>query len=104
MLDDTVIKKLCESVGKPEEYNECIREKNEALAASIVRGNAPDDYKSARGDIYNAFKKRLALTKCGNNADSFIRDTLSPLITSDMNVYKKLDTEIFGKIGEGENA
>ena len=54
-------------------------------------------------DIYNALKKRLGLTKCGNNADSFIRDTLSPLITSDMDVYKKLDGEIFGKIGEGEN-
>lgn len=104
LLDDTVIKKLCESVRKPEEYNECIREKNEALAASIARGNAPDDYKSARGDIYNALKKRLGLTECGNNADSFIRDTLSPLITPDMDVYKKLDEEIFGKIGEGENA
>ena len=103
LFDDTVIKKLCESVEKPEEYNECIREKNEALAASIARGNAQDDYKSARGDIYNALKKRLGLTKCGNNADSFIRDTLSPLITSDMDVYKKLDGEIFGKIGEGEN-
>jgi len=103
LFDDTVIKKLCESVEKTEEYNECIREKNEALAASIARGNAQDDYKSARGDIYNALKKRLGLTKCGNNADSFIRDTLSPLITSDMDVYKKLDGEIFGKIGEGEN-
>lgn len=102
MLDDTIIKKLCDSVGKSEEYSECIREKNEALLASISRGNAPDDYKSARGDIYNALKRRLALTKCGNNADSFIRDTLSPLITPDMDVYKKLDAEIFDKIGEGE--
>ena len=102
LLDDTLIKKLCNSVGKPEEYNECIREKQKALSASISRGNAPDDYKSARGDIYNALKRRLALTKCGNNADSFIRDTLSPLITPDMDVYKKLDAEIFDKIGEGE--
>lgn len=102
LLDDTIIKKLCDSVGKPEEYSECIREKKEALLASISRGNAPDDYKSARGDIYNALKRRLALTKCGNNADSFIRDTLSPLITPDMDVYKKLDAEIFDKIGEGE--
>ena len=95
LLDDTLIKKLCNSVGKPEEYNECIREKQKALSASISRGNAPDDYKSARGDIYNALKRRLSLTKCGNNADSFIRDTLSPLITPDMDVYKKLDAEIF---------
>ena len=104
LLDDTLIKKLCNSVGKPEEYNECIREKQKALSASISRGNAPDDYKSARGDIYNALKRRLSLTKCGNNADSFIRDTLSPLITPDMDVYKKLNVEIFDKIGGEENA
>ena len=84
LLDDTVLKKLCDSVGKPEECDACLREKNEALTASIARGNAPDDYKSARGDIYNALKKRLALAKCGNNADAFIRDTLAPLITPDI--------------------
>lgn len=101
LLDDEVIKKLCDSVGKPEEYNECIREKNDALSASISRGNATDDYKSARGDIYNALKRRLALTKCGNNADTFIRDTLSILITPDMDVYKCLETEIFGNENDG---
>ena len=96
VLDNEVIKKLCDAVGKSEEYAECIREKQEAIAASTDRGNAPDDYKSARGDIYNALKRRLELTKCGNNADTFIRDTLSPLITTDMNVYQNLETEIFG--------
>ncbi|MCF0186521.1 MAG: AAA family ATPase, partial [Bacteroidaceae bacterium] len=96
LLADEVIKKLCETVGKPEEYAECLREKKEALAASIRRGNASDDYKSARGDIFTALKKRLVMTKCGNNPDSFIRDTLCPLITPDMEVYKRLETEIFG--------
>lgn len=101
LLADEVIRKLCDSVGKPGEYDECIREKCEALSASTSRGNAPDDYKSARGDIYNALKKRLSLTKCGNNADTFIRDTLAPLITPDMDVYKHLETEIFGKANNG---
>lgn len=101
VLDDAVIKKLCESVGKPEEYDECLREKSEALAASVSRGNAADDYKSARGDIYNALKKRLALTKCGNNADTFIRDTLAPLITPDMDVYGKLEADVFGNENNG---
>lgn len=101
LLDDAVLKKLCDSVGKPEEYDECLREKNEALTASIARGNAADDYKSARGDIYNALKKRLTLVKCGNNADTFIRDTLAPLITPDMNVFKTLETEVFGDDNNG---
>lgn len=90
LLDDEVIKKLCASVGKTDEYEQCIIEKNEALAASIERGNAIDDYESARGEIYNALKKHLALSKCGNNSDSFIRDTLCPLISPDMNVCKKV--------------
>lgn len=95
LFDDEVIEKLCESVGKVEAYEECLKEKCDALASSISRGHAPDDYKSARGDIYNALKRRLELTKCGNNADTFIRDTLAPLITFDMGVYKRLEAEIF---------
>lgn len=101
MLDDEVIKKLCESVGKEVEYNECIKDKQAALESSKNRGNASDDYKSARGDIYTALKKRLALTKCGNSPDTFIRDTLSPLVTPDMNVYKRLEAEIFGTASDG---
>lgn len=96
LLDDAVIKKLCDFMGFPDEYEACIKAKSDALAESVNRGNAPDDYKSARGGIYTELKKKLALTKCGNNPDSFIRDTLSPLITSDMDVYKRLEEEIFG--------
>ena len=96
MFDDEVIKKLCESVGKPEKYEECLSEKAKAINDSKNRGNAPDDYKSARGDIYLALKRHLSLTQCGNTADTFIRDTLSPLITQDMDVYKRLEEEIFG--------
>lgn len=101
ILDDEVIKKLCEPVRKAEEYGECIKEKKAALESSKSRGNAIDDYKSARGDIYTALKRRLELTKCGNNADTFIRDTLSPLITPDMSVYRRLEEEIFGINSDG---
>lgn len=103
LLDDSVLKKLCESAGKNEEYDECIKEKETAMKTSNERGNASDDYKSARGDIYNSLKKRLHLTQCGNNADTFIRDTLAPLISSDMDVYKQLESEIFGEIDKGES-
>ena len=46
-------------------------------------------------------KKRVAeyislLTQCGNNPDPFMRDTLAPLITPDMDIYKELEAEIFG--------
>lgn len=101
MFDDEVIKKLCESVGKPEKYEECLSEKAKAINDSKNRRNAPDDYKSARGDIYLALKGHLSLTQCGNTADTFIRDTLSPLITQDMDVYKRLEEEIFGYKNNG---
>lgn len=65
---------------------------------SIARGNPADDYKSAQGDIYNSLKRNLELIKCGNNAETFIRDTLASLITPDMDVYRELEYEIFGEL------
>ena len=96
MFDDEVIKKLCDSCGKTEEYEKCIERKATAMVASIKRGNPRDDYKSARGDIYVALKDQLQLTQRGNNPDTFIRDTLAPLISPEMEVYKRLEQEIFG--------
>lgn len=95
LLDDSVIKKLCESVGKSEKFDECIKGKTDAIKNASSRGKAADDYKAARGEIYNSLKQSLQLTQCGNNADTFIRDTLAPLITPEMEVYKMLETEIF---------
>ena len=97
LLDDTVIKKLCENVGKVEVYEKCLEEKTTAINASVERGNPSDDLKKASGDIYLALKKLLQLTQCGNNADTFMRDTLAPLITPDMDVYKQLEADIFGE-------
>lgn len=101
VLDDAVIKKLCDKVGKPEEYAACIQEKQQALTDSVSRGNAPDDFKKASGGIYISLKRHLSLTQCGNNSDPFMRDTLSPLITPDMDVYKELEAEIFGTDSDG---
>ena len=92
-----MIKKLCEKIGRPEECKECIKEKTDILNDSIARGKPSNDYKSVRGEIYNVLKRRLNLTQCGNNADTFIRDTLAPLITPDMDIYKELDDAIFGE-------
>ncbi|EKY01378.1 hypothetical protein HMPREF9163_00304 [Selenomonas sp. oral taxon 138 str. F0429] len=95
LLDDTLIKKLCEREGKEEEYEQCIQLKHDALKKSVDRGNPNDDYKHALGDIYTGLKKQLSLTKCGSNADIFVRDVMVSLITFDMEVYKQLESEIF---------
>lgn len=96
LLDDSVIEKLCISVGKPDKVAECLQKKQDALSSSIARGNPSDDLKSARGDIYTSLKKILGLTQCGNKPDSFLRDTMAPLITPDMEIYKQLERDIFG--------
>ena len=96
LLDDSVIEKLCISVGKPDKIAECLQKKQDALSGSIARGNPSDVIKSARWDIYTSLKKILGLTQCGNKPDSFLRDTMAPLITPDMEIYKQLERDIFG--------
>lgn len=96
LLDDSVIKKLCKINHKEDKYEECILRKKEAIGHVVAQGKPADDIKSARGEIYLALKQLLELTKCGNTADTFLRDTIAPLITSDMDIYKKLEKEIFG--------
>lgn len=95
LLDDSVIKKLCLVNNKEEKYSECIEAKKKAVENIVAQGKPEDDIKSARGEIYVALKKILALSRCGNKADNFLRDTIAPLITPDMEIYKKLEHDIF---------
>lgn len=95
LLDDTVIKKLCHEFNQDEKYEECIERKEKAIENTISQGRPADDIKSSRGEIYNALKQLLGLNRCGNNADAFLRDTIAPLITPDMEIYKQLEKEIF---------
>lgn len=96
LLDDSIIKILCENKGKLEEYEECLSKKREAIQKSVARGNPRDDIKSASDDIYKALIQTLGLTQCGNKTDTFLRDTIAPLITEETCIYKQLEKEIFG--------
>lgn len=95
ILDDEIITKLCNGVGKPDKIAECITAKTAKITASTTRGNAVDDIKSASGEIYVELKRILNLTQCGNTKDAFFRDTLVPLITEETSVFKELEQEIF---------
>jgi len=101
LLDDSIIKKLCEKRNQLEMYTACLDAKVTAIQSSISvpRNNPLDDIKSARGQIYNSLKTILGLTQCGNTADAFLRDTIAPLITPDTEIYKQLEQEIFGNRG-----
>ena len=77
LLDDEIIKKWCATVGKAELENSALTIKQQAINASISRGNATDDIKSASNDIVTNIKKLLGLTACGNNGEAIIRDTIN---------------------------
>lgn len=95
LLDDELITKLCNSVGKPELIDQSLQAKKDALQDSVNRENPADDIKSASGQIFTDLKRILSLTQCGNNTSAFLRDTMTPLITEDTTIYKELENEIF---------
>jgi len=95
LFDDEVITKLVNSTTQEEDkFAEALEIKSNAIQSSIARGNPNDDIKSASGEIYTGLKRLLNLTKCGNETESFMRDTLARLITPDMQIYKELKQEI----------
>jgi len=95
LFDDEVLDALCDKQGQAEKKEQLKLEKKMALATNKINGNPDDDVKSVSGTIYNVAKKLLNLSKPGNDAKEFMRSTLSPLLTSDMQVYKDLKQDIF---------
>jgi len=98
LLDDEVIEALVKSANKPSLLADALKIKKNALAASVSRGNPPDDLKSAAGEIYSNLKQLLSLQRSGNNADAFMRDTLAPLIVPGMDIYRKLKADVLDRI------
>lgn len=96
LLDDELIKLLCEKEGNSDKYEEILEVKSQKMESSISRGNSPDDIKSASGEIFVEIKRILKLKRGGNTKDAFFRDVMAPLITPDTNVYQALKNEIFG--------
>ena len=96
LLDDEIIAKLCNSLGKQELITECLKAKSDEIKNSIDRGNPLDDVKSASGPIIVRLKRILSLTRCGNTRESFLMNTIVPLITPDTNTYHELKKSIFG--------
>ena len=97
LFDDELIRKLCQVKEMSEKEAECLEMKKQAMQDSVSRGNPSDDVKSASGVIYTNLKRILQLTRCGNDTHSFLRDTMAPLLTSDMPLYAEIKQSIFGE-------
>jgi len=82
----------------PNLLDEVLQMKRDRMNASVNRGNAPDDLKSAAGEIYVELKRRLSLKQCGNTVDTFMRDTLAPLVTPELETYRKLKKAVIDRI------
>ena len=93
LFDDEVLRALAVYVDKEDKIDELLDKKNSIL---VNNPNAIlDNLKPASGQIYEACKNTLSLTKCGSNAKAFMRDTLAPLIKPGMAVYVELTCDIF---------
>ena len=95
---DDVLSALTIHLGQPEQFPAVVQIKADALAASIRRGNSPDDLKSASGTIFVELRRQLAITRAGNSADAFMRDTLAPLIKVGMPTYAAMKAEIIDRL------
>ncbi len=98
LFDDEVLRALAVSVGKEDKTDELLANKRATLAARP--GDPPDNLKPARGELYVACKTTLGLAQCGNTTESFMRDTLAPLVKPGMHVYEELKRDIFAARGD----
>lgn len=96
LLDEEVIRKWCVTEGQSNKIDEAIEIYECCLNDSTTNRNNPsDDIKSVANDTCKKIKTLLELTRCGSNGDAIMKDTLSKLITDDMEVYKELRKSIF---------
>jgi len=96
LYDDEILSALAEQCGKPELILKILAAKKKCMTNLSTRGRPADDVKAASGEIFVEVKRILAITQGGNNARSFMRDTLTPLVTSRTKTYGELRADIFG--------
>jgi hypothetical protein len=98
LLADDVIEALVLREGKDHLLPDALKIKADAIKDSISRGNAGDDVKSAAGEIYTKLKRVLELKRCGNTTDTFLRDTLAPLVRAPMATYQALKAAVIDRL------
>jgi predicted ATPase len=97
LLDDEVLAALTQSLGKPELLGDVLALMAQAIAASVGRGNDPDDAKSAAGEFFVAIRQQLGLVQSGSTVDAFLADTLAPLLQPGLRVYDELRRDLFAE-------
>lgn len=97
LLDDSVMKVMCESFGQPELAPQMLEAKAEALRNSIANGGPVDDLKRPAGDIYNAAKLLFPTRKLGSDKRAFMKAICAPLVRPGTSTYVALQRDVFGE-------
>lgn len=100
LWDDEILKVLCAPKNAPDKIDEILSEKQRLLASLAQQGKPSDDIKAISGTLYNKCKQLLGLTQCGNDAETFARLTLAPLVTPDTQTYQELRDAVLGPLLE----
>lgn len=95
LLDEEVLKIYCESLGMPDKWPELKQARQAAMTSATEAGRPSDDWKAAKGDIYNTACSLLNLRPKGSSADVFLAEQLAPVLAPGMEVYRELRQHVF---------
>jgi hypothetical protein len=96
LLDGEMLDALCETTGNPGSKVEIRQALADALRDSVARGHGQDDYKRAAPHWIAAARRTLGIRSGGSSTEAFLRDTVAPLMTSEMAIYFELRDDVFG--------
>jgi len=96
LYNTEILRALCDSLSKQEEFNAVEAARIDALTAAHERGRPADDMKAAAPQLYKNMKRILRISGHGNDASSFARNLLAPLVKPGTSTYEQLKKDIFG--------
>lgn len=96
LFDDEILTVFCANEGRQADLRAVLAAKQQALAASLARGNAADNMKTAAGEFYTELRRILQLVGRGNDYRAFARSNLVPIIAAGTAAYTELRNAIFG--------
>ena len=95
LLDDEVLKKLCEDHGESDKISDLLTAKQDALDKRGLKSS--DKLKPIVQEIHGTAQNILKSVNLGINQGSFMMDILAPCIQPGMDVYEELHKDIFGE-------
>lgn len=98
LFSEESIQSLVSALGKDPLMATALQIRTDALASSVARGNPNDDVKSAAGEIFVELKRLLGLTRCGNNTDEFLRDTMAFHVKPSSAGFAQLRAQIIDRL------